>query len=79
MASSFLCQNVGGVAFYLPHRFLVLEVACLKVHATTALLEPNQLQATRVRLVFYQHQGLHLPGSGVVQFKAREEEAYHFK
>ena len=69
----------GGVAFSLPHGSLLLEVAKHELHATTALIQPDRCNPTRIGLVYYQHVNLHLPGHGAEAVLAGDSRAEHAK
>ena len=71
--------EMGGVAFSLPHESLLLEVAKHELHATTALLQPNQNSPTRIGLVYYQHANLHVGDHGTRAFKQKEKDSQHAK
>lgn len=76
---AFRNQNMGGVAFSLPHGSLLLEVAKHELHATTALRNPDRTNPCRIGLVFYQHRSLHYPHHGSEIFVLRREQKEHWR
>ena len=75
-AEAFNNPQMGGVAFSLPHSIL-LEVAKHEYHATTALREPDQMNLTRIGMVFYQHSSLNYKDHGIRAHSVMENDATH--
>ena len=65
-------RDVGGLAFELEHGAVLIESAKHENHATTALINPDRHNPTRIGLVFYQHRNLIYPHHGNDEIKTRE-------
>ena len=65
-------RDIGGLAFELEHGTVLIESAKHENHATTALINPDRYNPTRIGLVFYQHRNLIYPHHGNDEIKTRE-------
>ena len=59
-----------GVAIDLDHGSIMIECAKEEWHATSAVVNPDEKNPSRVSLVFYQHRGLDQPDHGRESLKA---------